>query len=61
MSTRASLLWTLCLLLPLTAACESVESPSLAPTARHLNRLGREIDEKSCLVLAGQLRIGRSQ
>jgi hypothetical protein len=52
MRRRASLLWTLCLLLPLVAACDRNEARD--GTALESPRAGDQ--EKSSLVLAGQLR-----
>ena len=58
MRRRASLLWTLCLLLPLAAACDRNESPAISRardgTVAESPRAGDR--EKSSLVLAGQLR-----
>jgi hypothetical protein len=56
MRRRASLLWTLCLLLPLAAACDRSASPvaSRDGTALESPRAGDQ--GKSSLVLAGQLR-----
>jgi hypothetical protein len=57
MRTRLSRLWTLCLVLPLVAACDRFErSPTLARdgTALEAPRAGDR--SKSSLILAGQLR-----
>ena len=56
MRTRASRLSTLCLLLPLAAACDRNESPAISRdgTVAESPRAGDR--EKSSLVLAGQLR-----
>jgi hypothetical protein len=56
MRTRASRLSSLCLLLPLAAACDRNESPAISRdgTVAESPRAGDR--EKSSLVLAGQLR-----
>jgi hypothetical protein len=56
MRTRASLLSTLCLLLPLAAACDRNESPAISRdgTVAESPRAGDR--DKSSHVLAGQLR-----
>lgn len=57
MRTRASRLWTLCLLLPLAAACDRFDrSPTLARDGTVLESPRAGDREKSSLVLAGQLR-----
>jgi hypothetical protein len=57
MSTRASRLWTLCLLLPLAAACGRADrSPTLARDGTAIESPRSGDREKSSLVLAGQLR-----
>ena len=57
MSTRVSRLWTLCLLLPLVAACDRFDrSPEIARNGTALESPRAGDREKSSLVLAGQLR-----
>ena len=56
MRRRASLLWTLCLLLPLAAACDRNRSPESARDGTALESPRAGDHEKSSLVLAGQLR-----
>ncbi len=57
MSTRASCLRTLCLLLPLVAACGRTDrSPTLARDGTAVESPRSRDREKSSLVLAGQLR-----
>jgi hypothetical protein len=57
MRTRASVLWTLCLLLPLVAACDRSDrsTGSRDGTALESPRAGDQA--KSSLVMAGQLRM----
>ncbi|HVQ17115.1 MAG TPA: hypothetical protein VMS40_26105 [Vicinamibacterales bacterium] len=57
MSTRASRLWTLCLLLPLAAACGRADrSPAVARDGTAIESPRSGDREKSSLVMAGQLR-----
>jgi hypothetical protein len=57
MSTRASRLWALCLLLPLAAACDRSDRSKVSRdgTAIESSRAGDQ--GKSSLMLAGQLRM----
>jgi hypothetical protein len=57
MRTRLSRLWTLCLLLPLVAACDRFDrSQTLARDGTGIESPRAGDREKSSLVLAGQLR-----
>lgn len=57
MSTRASCLWTICLLLPLVAACDRPgRSATLSRDGTALESPRSGDREKDSLVLAGQLR-----
>lgn len=57
MRTRASVLWTLCLLLPLAAACDRSGRSPISRDGTTIDSPGTGGQAKSSLVLAGQLRM----
>jgi len=57
MSTRASRLWTLCLLLPLMAACDRSDRSPVARDGTQLESPRAGDHAKSSLAMAGQLRM----
>jgi hypothetical protein len=57
MSTRLSRLWTLCLLLPLAAACDRSDRSPVSGDGTALESPQSGDREKSSLVMAGQLRM----
>src|SRR5262245_43541260 len=57
MRTRASRLWTLCLLLPLAAACDRSDRSPVSRDGTALESPQSGYREKSSHVMAGQLRM----